>query len=189
MNPLGTISTRWVVAVAIWALTGAGVPGAASDEVVLLGPLTREEIESALPDWVAAELEATPDIVASEELASALAGAKITVFLGTWCSDSRRLLSRLWRAFDEVGILDPVAVRYIGIDRSKREPSEWIGEESILLVPTIVVEKEGRELGRIVETAPHGIETDLAAILGGRQSGVVTGSEEELLEAQRSVGE
>ena len=45
-------------------------------------------------------------------------------------------------------------------------------------VPTFVVESAGVETGRIVETSPHGIEFDLAALLDGEVTGVVAVREE-----------
>ena len=159
-----------------------GVSGAlaSEEEVVLLGNLTREEIESALPDWVAEQVEANPDPEAAADLAAELPGAEVTIYLGTWCSDSRRELARLWRALDEAGVLSPAELRYIGVDRDKVEPVEWIGAETIYLVPTLIVRRQGEEIGRIVESSPNGIERDLASLLAGTELGLITDSAADL---------
>jgi hypothetical protein len=147
-------------------------------EPVLLGPLTREEIEMAMPEWVAAEVEARPDMDAAAEMVTALEHAEITIFMGTWCSDSGRELPRLWRALDELGVLNPEQIRYIGVDRDKLEPQEWVAGSQLLLVPTIVVSRDGKEAGRIIESSPNGIERDLLALLNGERVGVITASED-----------
>ncbi len=98
------------------------------------------------------------------------------MYLGTWCSDSGRELPRLWRALDEFGVLDPPEIRYIGVDRDKSEPAEWLAGVDLELVPTFVVRRDGRELGRIVESAPNGIERDLLDLLQGTKSGLITGN-------------
>src|ERR1700704_2998040 len=54
---------------------------------VLLGPVTRQQVEAAAPAWVQAGVEAKPDLGAAHALAAVEPGAEVTVLLGTWCSD------------------------------------------------------------------------------------------------------
>src|SRR5919205_3395365 len=49
---------------------------------VLVGPVTREKVEEAVPAWVQAEVEAAPEPAAVQALAAVPAGAEVTVFLG-----------------------------------------------------------------------------------------------------------
>lgn len=144
------------------------------DEVILVGPLTREEIERAVPDWIEEQIAATPDVAVTQRLLDSMVGVEVTVFMGTWCEDSRRELSRLWRGFDEAGALSPDAIRYIGVDRDKQEPQQLVTGLDLRYVPTIIVKKQGDEVGRIVEEAPNGIEHDLLALLSGEKSGLIT---------------
>ncbi len=169
-----------VAALATLAATGlqAAVEEASADEeeegLELVGPLTREEIEAALPDWVAAEIEARPDPEAARALAGAGSGLEVAIFLGTWCSDSKRELARFWRALDDTGGLAPFALEYVGVDREKTEPADRVAGRDLRYVPTFIVRREGRELGRIVEESPNGVETDLLALLEGRVEGTVS---------------
>src|SRR5688572_14399555 len=101
------------------AQTSAPAPEAAQDPSVIVGETTREQIEEAVPDWAQAEAEATPDASACQELAAVEPGADVTVILGTWCSDSRREVPRLWKALDLAGPAVPFAIHYIGVDRKK----------------------------------------------------------------------
>ena len=48
----------------------------------------------------------------------------------------------------------------------------------LIRVPTFVVRRDGRELGRIVEESPNGIENDLLALLTGDSTGTLTASED-----------
>ncbi len=161
-------------------LSLAGCVGVAPfpDAPELVGPLTREEIEAAVPDWVEAEILADPDREAALALGSARPGAEVTVFLGTWCSDSRRELSRFWRALDEVGGLAPFSLRYVGVDRDKAEPAALLEGIGLLYVPTFIVRRDGLELGRIVEESPNGVERDLLALLGGEAEGLISARED-----------
>ncbi|HKI01493.1 MAG TPA: hypothetical protein VKK31_05895 [Thermoanaerobaculia bacterium] len=161
------------------ATTPAGSDGKRSGkDSALVGPVTRETVEAAVPDWVQAEVESQPDAEAAHALASVAPGAEVTVLLGTWCSDSRREVSRLWKALDETGGAVPFEVHYVGVDGAKREPAESVAANGVLYLPTFIVRRGGREVGRIVETAPHGIEKDLLALLTGEARGILATRED-----------
>ena len=156
--------------------TPAPAPQAAQPEPppVIVGETTRERIEEAHPEWVAVEAASAPDPEACQALASVPPGAEVTIFLGTWCGDSRREVPRLWKAVDLAGGEVPFAIHYIGVDRQKKEPVAPVTNNDIRYVPTFIVHREGREVGRIVEESPHGIEKDLLALLTGQARGLIT---------------
>ncbi|HYX23963.1 MAG TPA: thioredoxin family protein [Thermoanaerobaculia bacterium] len=146
---------------------------AKKEEAVLVGPATREQIEGAAPEWVQAEVEAQPDAGKTKALAAVASGTEVTVFLGTWCGDSRREVPRFWRALDLVGGAVPFKISYVAVDRHKKEPAGPVTESGVQFLPTFIVRRDGREVGRIVETSPHGVENDLLALLTGQASGVI----------------
>jgi hypothetical protein len=166
------------------APTSPAAPAATPDKQVLLGPVTREQVEAAVPAWVQAEVEADPDLAAARALAGVAPGAEVTVLLGTWCSDSRREMSRLWKALDGIGATSgggagsglPFTLTYTGVDEAKREPAAAVAAAGLKYVPTLIVRRDGREVGRIVEVSPHGIEHDLLALLSGKAAGLLTAS-------------
>jgi thiol-disulfide isomerase/thioredoxin len=167
--------------VALTALAGAADPPkpsqaakpAAAEEAVLVGPTTREKVEAA-PEWVQAEVDARPDAGAAQALGTVEPGVEVTVFLGTWCGDSRREVPRFWKALDMEGGTVPFQVRYVGVDHDKRQPADLIKENDVRYLPTFIVRRGGHEVGRIVESSPHGVEQDLLALLTGKASGVLT---------------
>jgi hypothetical protein len=64
-------------------------------------------------------------------------------------------------------------VRLIGIANKVQdklsEPAEVIRQYGIVHVPTVIVERDGREIGRIVENpVAKNMEEDLSAILTGK---------------------
>lgn len=177
------------------ACAGAGEPGAqepaaeepreeaaAGEPEPLVGPVSRAEVEAHQPEWVAAEVEAQPDAEAGAALAAVEPGAALTVYLGTWCSDSRRELARLWRALDDAGVFSeddlPFTLEYLALDRDKREPSGRAAAAGVEYVPTFVVSRGGEEVGRVVEVAEQGIERDLLALLTGAATGVLSGRDD-----------
>src|SRR6202035_4343747 len=158
--------------------------GPKGEKPVLLGRITRQQVETAVPEWVQTEVESTPDRAAEQSLATVAPQAEVTVYLGTWCSDSRREGSRLWRVLDDLGGTVPFEISYIGVDREKKEPADLVAGSGLRFVPTLIVRRGGREVGRIVESSPHGVEQDLLALLTGSAQGLVTGKEE-LLQGQK----
>lgn len=141
---------------------------------VLVGVAQRSDIEAAVPDWVRFQVGSEIDTDDARALASVPPGAEVTVYLGTWCSDSAREVPRLWRALDETGGLVPFEITWVGVGEEKKEPADLLAGVNLRYVPTFVVRRDGREVGRIVEESPHGIETDLLALLTGEADGVVT---------------
>jgi hypothetical protein len=176
--------------VLLLALAAVSAPGAAAapsaspapsvgvpDPDVMLGPLTREQVEEAYPLYVQAEAEAAIDSEAARELVSVPPGASLVVYFGTWCSDSRRELGRFWRALDEIADEKGFKVEYVGVDRAKAEPAPLLDGVDLHHVPTFVVRREAVEVGRVVEKSPHGIERDLADLLCGRQHGYLSATQ------------
>ena len=145
----------------------------APEPAALVGPTDRAGIEAAKPDWIEEIVLARPDAEVASRLLD-VEPAEVVVYLGTWCSDSRRELSRLWRVLDDLPGPPPFALRYVAVDRDMREPRELLAGVDLRYVPTFVVEREGRELGRVIEVAPSGIEGDLLDLLLGRTTGWIT---------------
>src|ERR1044072_420507 len=149
------------------------------DPEVKLGPLPREQVEQLDPRFVEAEATAIIDSAAARELAAAAPGAHLEVYLGTWCSDSRREVGRFWRVLDELAEVVPFTVEYVGVDRKKVEPQALLDGADLHHVPTFVVSRDGVECGRVVEKAPHGIERDLADLLAGAQRGFLSATQQQ----------
>lgn len=93
---------------------------------------------------------------------------QLIVFLGTWCSDSHREFPRLMRILDEMKFPNEKLTVY-GLNRKYESPSGEEGKYNIQRVPTIIVKKYGRELGRIIEFPKSGyLEKDLLEIVRKR---------------------
>ena len=167
------------ILIGVWTLVMA-LPTTAqeSDESILLGSVTRAEIEAAIPDWVSEAMASQPDLEATDRLLQAIDGAEVVVYLGSWCDDTRRELGRFWWALDSLAVEGPSQVTYVAVDRSLTEPADQVAGVGLIRVPTIVVRRGGVEQGRIVEESPNGIEIDLLGLLGGEVSGTITASED-----------
>jgi hypothetical protein len=140
----------------------------------IVGLTSRAEIEAAFPAWVSAAAEARPDPAFVARLGQVAPGAEIDVFLGTWCGDSRREVARFFVTLEQLPEPRPFGVRWIGVDRGKQAPGFTEGVD-LRFVPTFVVRRGGVEVGRVIESAPEGIERALYELASGARTGVITG--------------
>lgn len=89
---------------------------------------------------------------------------QLVIFLGTWCEDSQVIIPKLFPFFDAAGFSND-RVTLIGVDRNKKSISHIADAFNVINIPTVIVMKEGRELGRVVEYGRFGIvEKELAEI-------------------------
>ncbi|HSQ20990.1 MAG TPA: thioredoxin family protein [Blastocatellia bacterium] len=136
----------------------------------LTGETDNQRLFETVPVWRYLMDGYQPDITAVAVIKSIQAETTIIVALATWCSDSKQHIPRLLKALDAAG--NPhLHIKLIGIARQLREPAETIKQRKIVHVPTVIVERDGVELGRIVENpTAKTIEQDLAAILNGTRN-------------------
>ena len=106
-----------------------------------------------------------PKTAAINALKDKLKDCTLLVFMGTWCSDSRDLVPRLYKVLEQAGY--PTSqIQLYGMDRPKNSGTGAETTWKVTLVPTIIVLKGNKELGRITETARKSVEEDLAEIAG-----------------------
>jgi len=138
------------------------------DGKMLLGTQTKEQFTKApYADWYVKEHDeyAIDQKAISELRKDKINSYSITVFMGTWCEDSHRDFPRLMKILEEVKYPES-KLTIIAVNRKKESPSGEEGLYNIQKVPTIIVQKYGKEVGRIIEMPTTGyIERDLVDIL------------------------
>src|ERR1051325_6734033 len=107
---------------------------------------------------------------------NAIAGLKkwadslqLLVFMGTWCEDSQFIIPKFFMLTDAAGFPGN-KITVIGVDRSKKTLSHLTEVLGGLDVRTIMVMRNGKEMGRVVEYGKSGLfDKDLADILSSIQ--------------------
>lgn len=90
---------------------------------------------------------------------------QITVVMGTWCEDSHREVPRFFKILEELNHPEN-KLTIIAVNRKKEAPNGEEGPLNIQRVPTFIIQKYGKEIGRIVESPKSGyLERDLVEIL------------------------
>ena len=92
----------------------------------------------------------------------------MTIFMGTWCGDSRREVPRMLKILDASGIKEKqVQIIFVSNDPDlyKQSPQHEEKGMNIIRVPTFIISKGKKETGRIIEYPKQSLEKDLLKIL------------------------
>lgn len=139
-----------------------------NDGKMLLGTQTKDQLlKTPYSDWYVKEHDEyaidqkTVDELKKEKLNS----YGITLVMGTWCEDSHREVPRLMKILESMNFPEQ-KLEIIAVNRKKEAPNGEEGVYNIQRVPTIIVKKYGKEIGRIIEYPNTGyLERDLLEIL------------------------
>lgn len=89
------------------------------------------------------------DIVAGKD------SVNLVIFMGTWCEDSHFVIPRFFKILDSAGF-DKSRISMKAVDRTKKDKHHLAAALNIINVPTIIVYKNGKEAGRVVEYGETG---------------------------------
>ena len=108
---------------------------------------------------------AHPNDAVLSKIKPLLKDKKMTIVMGTWCSDSRMWVPYFFRMLDLMNY-DDEDVKIIALDRDKTADGVDMSKYKIERIPTFIIyDKSGKELGRIVESPRYSLEKDLLEIL------------------------
>jgi thiol-disulfide isomerase/thioredoxin len=121
--------------------------------------------------WFPATYKAsTPNGAAVQGFRAGKDSVYILAFGGTWCDDTKQILPKVYATADAAGIA-PERITLVGVDRAKKTVAHLSEAFNITNVPTFIVMKNGKEIGRVVEWGKTGQpEKELAEIVGSAGS-------------------
>ena len=127
-------------------------------EKTLKGIISREILQNDISFiWYAENLKGyAPNIVAVEGLKKNADSIQLVVFMGTWCEDSHNIIPKFYSLTDAAGFSKD-RITMIGVDRSKKTLGHLAEAFNIKNVPTILIFKNGKEMGRVVEYGKYGV--------------------------------
>jgi thiol-disulfide isomerase/thioredoxin len=102
-----------------------------------------------------------------EKLKPLLKEVTIKGFMGTWCGDSKEQTPILYKILDEAGF-NYDHLELITVNRSKSTPDNLQEGFNIERVPTFIMYKNDKEIGRFVEYPRESVEADLLKIVSGQ---------------------
>lgn len=144
----------------------------ANGRITLLGEASLERLtEDPFQEWY---VKNHTDYEVSEAESLDLTKAdSITIFMGTWCGDSRREVPRFIKILESENYdLSKLKILCLntGFQNYKQAPEREERGVNIHRVPTFILhDSEGEEIGRIVEEPVESLEKDLNTILNGEE--------------------
>lgn len=137
---------------------------------MLIGQCTRAAlVQPPFEEWFQANYDSyTVDSFTCTFISPLLKDKTITIFLGTWCGDSKREVPRFLKMLDCCGFPEDriILVMLSNQDSAyKMSPQRQEAGKNIVRVPTMIIEENGKEIGRIIEFPKISLEKDLLAIL------------------------
>lgn len=133
-------------------------------DTILIGQITAEQLTSNFKAFDNTDRK-TP---LSEEAISSLTEIKdiysIKAFLGTWCHDSEREIPILLDIINTANNPN-LQLSLIALNEDKEDPKGFAEQYQIKYTPTIVIEANGIEIGRIVERPEKSLEDNILYII------------------------
>jgi thiol-disulfide isomerase/thioredoxin len=151
-----------VIGLWIFVLLSGVVP--ATDLPLLEGELSRGEILAQLTPYQERFDAYQPDEAVIKEFPPLPDSLEIFAVFGSWCDDSLEQVPKFMKILDRLGVPGE-KVHWIAVNRSKQDPEGLTAGMAVERVPTFIVFRSGREIGRIVESPKKSLERDLKQIL------------------------
>jgi len=139
---------------------------AETKEKMIVGTCTWNEWKQHT-DWTTYD---APDYTPDKEILARLApllkppDISLLIFGGSWCGDTKSEFPKYFKLFSALNFPQS-SISLHGVSRKKKEPSGIAERYTIKRVPTLIVLKGGKEIGRIVEYPTESVEKDLLNIL------------------------
>lgn len=138
----------------------------------LIGKINKEGLSNGgYAQWF---LENESDYVPKPKVLEVLKGQlndyTITLFMGTWCGDSKREVPRFYKVLESVQFpLERLTAVAVGREANNYKQSPGGEHEGLNIhrVPTFILYKNGKEVNRIVERPIRTLEEDILDILKG----------------------
>lgn len=134
----------------------------------LWGKIQLDDLQEApYQEWFTSNYDAFQPDLGEEFPRTNLQDTEVTIFLGTWCGDSKLWVPRFIKLWDELG-LDRNQLHFVALHNKSAVYKQGLdGEEkglNIHRVPTFIFEQNDQEIARIVESPLNSMEADLAQI-------------------------
>jgi thiol-disulfide isomerase/thioredoxin len=135
---------------------------------ILNGIITKYAIEnnSAFTSWYGPNQSSyKPNVAVLNAMEAAKEKVQYVIFGGTWCEDTQFILPKFFKLQEQAGVSDN-SISFYGVDRKKKTLGNLADAFKITNVPTIIVMKNGMEIGRVVEYGKAGKwDEELAEII------------------------
>lgn len=129
-----------------------------------IGEISPDNVLSQFPKFTKHHNDVTYSDQQINHLKTYPKAIEIEVYFGQWCHDSQREVPRLIKLIQQVD--NPNISLYLyGLDIRKSDPKGQAKANQIKRTPTVIVKKDGEELGRFLEFPQTNWATDISSLL------------------------
>ena len=143
-------------------------PAFVMENGMLVGQIQKNDLRKApFTNWYKENYkwhEVNKDLV--DSFKKELKDFDIEIFMGTWCGDSHREVPAFYKIL-EVAKYPENKVHTFAVNRKKETGGAFEENKNITHVPTFIFYKNGKEVGRIVESPINSLEEDIRDIVSG----------------------
>src|SRR5215207_1656215 len=161
-----------IVAVVLFCATAEAQPAEVTMEgttKIVKGFMSKKDLatDSAFSWFATHQHGYVPEPNALQAFRASRDSINIIAFGGTWCGDTKNILPKFYALTDAAG-LSPDRITLLGVDRNKKTIQHLTEAFNVTRVPTFIIMKNGKELGRVVEYGKYGMfDKELGEILSG----------------------
>lgn len=132
---------------------------------MLVGTITRSLLtEETFGDWFNKSYDIHKlDQRTLDKVNRDFSNLNITIVLGTWCGDSKEFVPPFLKILDSLSFPES-NLKLICVDRQRQGLADEVKDLDIKLVPTFIFYRDGKEIGRIIESPKQGLEKDFLKI-------------------------
>lgn len=136
------------------------------EKKMLVGAITKEHLSTDTAfGWYAQSYRYYSPDSATVAAFKANQHCRFIVFGGTWCEDTQNILPKFFKLMEQANIPSE-HLSLFAVDRDKKVFGNLTSAMQILNVPTFIVMKNGKEVGRVVEYGSTGNwDKELAGLL------------------------
>lgn len=134
---------------------------------ILVGFISKQQItEDTVFAWYKQNLKyARPNKEYVEIIKPKAYDFSLILFTGTWCHDSQQIIPKYFALLEAAEFPDH-KMTIVACDRQKNGPANIQRPLNVANVPTLIVMKDGKEVGRIMEYGASGlVDKELAEII------------------------
>lgn len=135
------------------------------NEPMLMGTITRSLLtENSFGEWFNKSYEIHKlDQKTLDKVNKDFSNLKILIILGTWCGDSREFVPPFLKILDNLNFPES-NLKMVSVNRQKQGIADEVKDLEVRLVPLFIFYRDGKEIGRIIESPKEGLEKDFLRI-------------------------
>ena len=135
------------------------------NEPMLMGTVKRSMLtENSFGEWFNKSYEIHKlDQKTLDKVNKDFSNLSITIILGTWCGDSREFVPPFMKILDNLNFPES-NLKLVCVNRQKVGVAEEVKDLNVQLVPLFIFYRDGKEIGRIIESPKEGLEKDFLRI-------------------------